>query len=384
MLVNSLVFNRAKPCSYSFLYTTCKNLLVFLETLNMQHPVSSNRYFTFSYVLLATVFIILDSIIGWKVFTLTFLPGLIRIVLPDIILFFMLLSLWYPVCFFDTKINVIYILVQFLFTGIIFITVWLLFSVFICSSVSVLFSVEYTSYSGYYLMRILVGFLCYLLFIMVFFMIHYHQEIEEKSKHELNLLNMLKQSELDILKSQINPHFLYNSLNSISSLTILSPKKAQNMIANLSDFLRYSLKSKSNSMISFQQEFENIGKYIDIEKIRFEDRLNIAWSIEENSFQKVLPVLILQPLMENAIKYGVYNAIDAVQILFKAYVSYTDLLVEIKNPYDPLYGKKKGEGVGLQNINKRLVNIYGINNLVRINKSDNFFTIIVRFPQMQI
>ncbi len=350
----------------------------------MQHPVSSNRYFTFSYVLLAAVFIALDWIIGWKVFGLDFFPCVIRIFLPDIMLFFMLLSLWYPVCFFDTKINVMYILVQFLFTGIIFITVWLLFSVFICSGVGVLFSIEYTSYSGFYLMRILVGFLCYLLFVMVFFMIHYHQEIEEKSKHELSLLNMLKQSELDMLKSQINPHFLYNSLNSISSLTILSPKKAQNMIANLSDFLRYSLHSKSDGMISFQQEFENVGKYIDIEKIRFEDRLNISWSIEENTIQKLLPVLILQPLIENAIKYGVYNAINAVQIAFKAYVSHRHLWIEITNPYDPLYAKKKGEGVGLQNIKKRLENIYGINNLVRINKSDNFFTIIVRFPQLQI
>jgi two-component system LytT family sensor kinase len=229
--------------------------------------------------------------------------------------------------------------------------------------------------------RIGNGFLFYGMIILSYYLLVFYQNFREKLVKESELKTLVKESELSSLKSQINPHFIFNSLNSISSLTIISPDKARDMIIKLSDFLRYSISHRDEQMTSLKDEMQNINRYLDIEKVRFGDRLNIVENIDEGCLDKRLPGLILQPLIENAVKYGVYESVDQAKIEISTSCSEKALKIKIRNDYDPDLVVKKGEGIGLKNIGSRLGIIYKNENLMVINKSNDTFEVAIIFPQ---
>ena len=129
--------------------------------------------------------------------------------------------------------------------------------------------------------RLISGSFLYFLLVLVYYLFIYYQNLQEKIRGELKLNEAVRESELNLLKSQINPHFLFNSLNSISSLTITDPAKAQEMTVKLSDFLRYSVSQNDAGFTSLEKEFDNIRKYLDIEKTRFGSKLSYAFDIPE-------------------------------------------------------------------------------------------------------
>ncbi len=225
------------------------------------------------------------------------------------------------------------------------------------------------------------GFLFYGMIIIAYYMLVFYQNIREQAVKESELKTLVKESELSSLKSQINPHFIFNSLNSISSLTIISPEKAREMIIKLSDFLRYSISHTEEQMTSLKDELQNISRYLDIEKIRFGERLKVIENINEECLEKRLPGLILQPLVENAVKYGVYESVDQAEIKISVSCGDKALKIKIRNDYNPDFTAKKGEGIGLKNIETRLGIIYKNENLMVINKSNNTFEVSIIFPQ---
>ncbi len=229
--------------------------------------------------------------------------------------------------------------------------------------------------------RIVTGFFYYIVYVLIYYLIMYYDNLQEKLKRETELQNHIKEAELDALKSQINPHFLFNSLNSISSLTISAPAKAQEMVIKLSDFLRYSLSGDRQSMTPFKNEINNILRYLDIEKVRFGKRLKFISKIEEKCYDVKVPGLILQPLMENAIKHGVYNSSDEVKIILECENKDEFILIKISNDFDPEAIRKKGEGIGLKNIKVRLKLIYHRDDLLKINSENNVFTAILKIPK---
>ena len=152
------------------------------------------------------------------------------------------------------------------------------------------------------------------------------------------------------------------------------------MIVKLSDFLRYSLGKQNDQMNTLKDEVDNILLYLDIEKVRFGDRLNID-KLEDDCSQLMLPNLILQPLFENAIKHGIYESLEKITIQLSAKCENNILKVSVSNEYDPEAVIKKGKGIGLNNIRERLRLIYGISNGVFIHKSDRIFTVRLEIPQ---
>lgn len=226
-----------------------------------------------------------------------------------------------------------------------------------------------------------LGLLYYAIIILVYYLILYYEDLRERSTKQAQLESLLKSSELAMLKSQINPHFIFNSLNSVSSLTIISPEKAREMIVKLSDFLRYSLGKQNDQMNSLKEEVNNILLYLDIEKVRFGDRLNIEVEMDEKCKSLQLPNLILQPIFENSIKHGIYESLEKITIQLKATCEANILKVSVSNEYDPKAVGKKGKGIGLQNIRDRLRLIYGITNGVFIHKTDRIFTVRLEIPQ---
>jgi len=229
--------------------------------------------------------------------------------------------------------------------------------------------------------RIFGGYMMYLIFVVFFYAVNYYQSFKEKVQNEGKLLSLVKEAELHALKSQINPHFLFNSLNSISSLTMSDPARAQEMVINLSQLMRYSLKHDQKEKVLFKQELENNKLYLQIEKVRFGSKLNPVFEIDENCLKAEIPNMILQPLYENAIKYGVYEATEPVEIKTIAKCTDEYLQITISNPYDSSTTSKRGEGIGLRNIRDRLQIIFGNPYLLKLEDNKKEFTVTLAIPQ---
>ncbi len=197
---------------------------------------------------------------------------------------------------------------------------------------------------------------------------------------EAELKTLVKEAELTWLKLQINPHFLFNSLNSISSLTITAPDKAQEMINRLSELLRYSLKQSPNSMVSLSDEVENCKKYLAIEQVRFGDRLKYNFDYSNEALQILVPSMVLQPLFENAVKHSVAQT-DSTSIITAQFTQTSvGVCVSIINSLPETPASSIGTGVGLENIKRRLQLMYGTATLLNVNKSIDKFTVTIEFP----
>ena len=229
--------------------------------------------------------------------------------------------------------------------------------------------------------KIFMGYLMYAIYLVFFYAVNYYQSLKEKIKKESEYKALIREAELQALKAQINPHFLFNSLNSISSLTVSNPEKAQEMVINLSTFMRYSLMHNEKEMVPFSRELENIKLYLSIEKVRFGKKLNAEFKISEHCINAEIPNMILQPLFENAIKYGVYETTEQVTIKTTCECLGNTLRISIQNDYDAKTMKRKGEGIGLRNIRKRMEIIYNTPDLMKIIDHKTSFEVQLIIPQ---
>lgn len=208
------------------------------------------------------------------------------------------------------------------------------------------------------------------------------KEQQEETERKTDMERLAREAELNKLRQQLQPHFLFNSLNSISALTGQQPEKARHMIQQLSDFLRGTLKNEAKQWVTLEEEMEYLQLYLEIEKVRFGFRLQTNINCEENTLQLKLPSLLLQPLVENAIKFGLYDTIGEVMILVSAKNKNGMLEVTVQNPYDestavPL----KGTGFGLASIKKRLFLLFGRHDLLQVKKEAQQFITSVNIPQ---
>jgi two-component system LytT family sensor kinase len=152
------------------------------------------------------------------------------------------------------------------------------------------------------------------------------------------------------------------------------------MVIALSDFLRYSLRKQQDDMVTLEVEIRNIGLYLQIEKIRFGNNLDYRFDIEEECYRHLIPNLILQPLFENAIKYGVYETSKPVEILLQARKLSANMEIRIINDFDPESVPLKGEGVGLTNVNDRLRILYGSSGLLTAEMGEYRFKVTMVIP----
>jgi LytS/YehU family sensor histidine kinase len=181
---------------------------------------------------------------------------------------------------------------------------------------------------------------------------HYYLKEVATAKENAQLSILTKQIQLDNLSAQLNPHFLFNSLNSIKSLVEENPSKARRAIDLLSDLLRSSLYEKDEDLISIQKELELVKDYVELEKLRFEERLSLNINLDESLKQYKIPTLSIQLLVENAIKHGIDTLIKGGTVSLEITASDNKVIIKVLNP-----GKltsKKSKGVGLKNLKERL------------------------------
>jgi two-component system LytT family sensor kinase len=208
------------------------------------------------------------------------------------------------------------------------------------------------------------GTLLYWLMFLISYASNYYRRFRVGETRATKLEAQLAQAQLQALRMQLQPHFLFNTLHSISALVHKDPQAADRMIARLGDFLRLTLDSAGTPEVSLHQELEFLKSYLDIESIRFKDRLSIEMNIEPQTLQARLPNLILQPIVENAIRHGIAPRTDAGRIEIAARRYNGSLQVQITDNGPGLAangndGRIVKEGVGLANTQARLQQLYG-------------------------
>jgi two-component system LytT family sensor kinase len=347
----------------------------------MSHPFTSQRRALIIYSLIWVVIAIIYAIFLRfnKEFSLT--VAFSDALLGSILFGLLGLIIWYPIRYIPFRKEApIYSISAHVAAGLIVILAWLFISVGILGAI---FSTDekyrvYLSSSLY--LRGIVGVMLYLVMVLIYYLVSYARTLRERGQAEEKLRTLVKESELNLLKSQINPHFLFNSLNSISSLIMSSPEEAREMIVRLSDFLRYSLKHRENEFVSIEEEIGRMNDYLLIERIRFGDKLSYRLDTSEECKNLKVPTMIMQPLIENAIKHGVYESLEPVSVEFKCKVKKDLLKLELTNNFDPESPSKSGTGVGLQNVSERIRLTYDGEGSVIQSSKNGVFTVILYIP----
>lgn len=193
---------------------------------------------------------------------------------------------------------------------------------------------------------------------------------------------LARDAELYKLRQQLQPHFLFNSLNSISALAGKQPEQARKMIQQLSDFLRGALKKEDYQLTSLSEELQHLQLYLDMEKMRFGHRLSTDITFDEESLAFLIPPMLLQPIVENAIKFGLYDTTDNITIHISAKTIDKHLEITVKNPFDPeTSSPKQGTGFGLSSVQRRLYLLFARSDLLQTNVNERIFSTIVKIPR---
>ncbi|WP_178988728.1 sensor histidine kinase [Winogradskyella schleiferi] len=190
------------------------------------------------------------------------------------------------------------------------------------------------------------------IWILAYHLYHYYQKEVVTARENAQLSLIAKQAQLDNLSAQLNPHFLFNSLNSIKSLVIENPNVARRAIDLLSDLLRSSLYEKDKDLINIENELALVYDYIELEKLRYEERLQLKTNIDESLINYKIPTLSIQLLIENAIKHGIDLKVDGGVINLKIKKKDSHIHITVENP--GVLNENKSGGLGLENLKKRL------------------------------
>lgn len=231
--------------------------------------------------------------------------------------------------------------------------------------------------------RFSIGFLLLGCITMISILWYNQQEQKENESRKVDAEKLAKEAELFKLRQQLQPHFLFNSLNSINALIGMRPEEARKMVQQLSDFLRGTLKKEETQWVTLQEELQYLQLYLDIEKVRFGNRLATVIDSDEATHQLKLPALLLQPIVENAIKFGLYDTTG--ETVIRVYTTKDDnnLVIKVFNPFDPeTSSPKQGTGFGLKSVQRRLYLLFARTDLLFTDAKDNIFTTVVKIPQV--
>jgi len=233
-------------------------------------------------------------------------------------------------------------------------------------SVATLFE-KYLFFGNFYLSVLL-----YVLLVIIFqaYLLFTKYQTEETRSSQLRA--ELADARLRTLKMQLQPHFLFNTLHSISALNLASPQKANQMIARLGDFLRMTLERSDEQMVTLDEELEFLRCYLEIEQIRFSDRLTVEYDVPPETLSAQVPHLILQPIVENAVKHGLQTSAKPLKIKISAEVSSHKLILEVANSGALNGNSNGGTKIGLKNVGERLEKLFGSGGTFELRQDGDF------------
>ncbi len=215
---------------------------------------------------------------------------------------------------------------------------------------------------------------------MIYFIFQLFYNYKQSEVEKWQLEAAVKDAELIALKSQVNPHFIFNSLNNIRSLVIENPEKAREMITHLSGLLRYSIQFNNKERVSLEDELEIVQNYLNLESIQYEDRLQYQLEIKPETLELLIPPMAIQLLVENAIKHGISQLPQGGVINVRSYLNNNKLIVEVINTGQLKQGVQ-GTGIGLKNASDRLKLLFGkLSDLSIQNLNDEFVSASFSIP----
>jgi sensor histidine kinase YesM len=225
------------------------------------------------------------------------------------------------------------------------------------------------------------GVLLYLLAVSLYYVLLSNQAATEAEKREVEARVLARESELKALKTQVNPHFIFNCLNSISALTSSDPTKAREMCVLLGEFLRKTLGLGDKALIPLRDELALLHAYLSVEQIRFSSRLKVEENTAPGALDSLLPPLLLQPLVENAVRHGVAHLTEGGWIRIEIRQPEPEnLAIAIENNFDPEAPRRKGAGIGLKNVRQRLDASYGNRAKFDVRANDGRFIVSLNLP----
>ena len=229
----------------------------------------------------------------------------------------------------------------------------------------------------------------YIITVGVYYVIRYFQGLQRQDQEKSELALKNKEMQISLLKSQINPHFLFNTLNSISTLMNSSKEQARKMITQLSDVFRYALDSHKAETVELSKEIHFIENYIRIQQVRFGERLHFHKSIHPDCLNMHIPPMILQPLIENSVKYGIAPKEDGGNIYLIVKPDGDKVYFEVRDDGLGIKAKKvmdsgAGSGVGMANTEMRLKSYYGPESRLRVQKSEAGYAVSFRITGLHI
>jgi two-component system, LytTR family, sensor histidine kinase AlgZ len=225
-----------------------------------------------------------------------------------------------------------------------------------------------------------MGVLLYLAVLAVHYLLDAVERGKASEAREAEFRILAQDAELRALRAQLNPHFLFNSLNSISALTTLDPGKARRMCILLSEFLRGSLRLGEKKLVTIAEEVDLLKAYLSIEQIRFGERLQVDWQIAPEAAPETVPALLLQPLVENAIKHGIAGLPEGGTVRITARKAGKVMEVSVENPVDPDTPPVHGLGLGLKQVRSRLQMRFGERMRFDAGISENVHRVKMLFP----
>jgi len=224
------------------------------------------------------------------------------------------------------------------------------------------------------------GFLLYLLAVALHYVLLSDEASHEAERREAEARLLARDSELKALKTQVNPHFVFNCLNSISALTSSDPAKAREMCILLADFLRKTLGLGEKSMIPLRDELSLLHAYLSVEQIRFGTRLKFDEQTQPEALDNLVPPLLLQPLLENAIRHGISNLVDGGWVRLEVTQSPNELMVRVENNFDLEAPRRRGAGIGLKNVRQRIDANYGNRARFDVHTDHDRFLVAIDLP----
>ena len=223
--------------------------------------------------------------------------------------------------------------------------------------------------------------LLYLAAVAVHYLFLEIDAVREAEGEVLRYRVLAREAELRAFKAQVDPHFLFNSLNAVASMCGSRPLEAREMAQHLADFFRLILRLGALERITLGEEIELVTRYLAIEKVRFGDRLTIHINVDEAASQCLVPPLLLQPLVENAVRHGVASMVDGGTIDIVARLENHTLRIVIDNPADPYRADVRGEGIGLENARGRLSAVSEGRALLQAKEDDGRFHVVIELPR---
>ncbi|KAA3615191.1 MAG: sensor histidine kinase [Planctomycetota bacterium] len=225
-----------------------------------------------------------------------------------------------------------------------------------------------------------VGVLLYLLAVTLHYLFLSVEQTSQAKRRALEMQIGARDAELKLLRAQVNPHFLFNSLNAIHALVGNQPEQARAMCLKLGEFLRSSLQAGNSGNTDLQEEISLALAYLEVEKVRFGSRLQVRVDLEEACEKVRVPPLLLQPLVENAVLHGISHCLDGGEIRLRCRRQGEMLHLQVSNPRDPEAPRSRGQGLGLENVRRRLDSFFQGQAELQVKPTPKAFEVALLLP----